>query len=70
MQGGGKKEKEGVDLSLLFSQAPGDFLIDFQGYVSNLFFRYGGLVNESASQCFSSNFPKFRMVWNVCIRSR
>lgn len=58
-----------VDLILLFSQAPGDFLIDFQGYVSNLFFRYGDLVNESASQCFSSNFPKFILVWNVCIRS-
>lgn len=66
----GGKEKRRVDLSLLFSQAPGDFLIDFQGYVSNLFFRYGGLVNESVSQCFSSNFPKFGLVWNVCIRSR
>lgn len=60
----------GGDLSLLFSQAPGDFLIDFQGYVSNLFFRYEGLVNESVSRCFSSNFPKFGLVWNVCVRSR
>lgn len=65
----GEKGKRRVDVSLLFSQAPGDFLIDFQGYVSNLFFRYGGLVNESASQCFSSNFPKFGPVWNVCSRS-
>lgn len=50
----GKEEKgKGmVDPLVLFSQAPGNFLIDFQGYVSNLFFRYGGLVNESASQCF------------------
>lgn len=47
-----------VDLSLLFlfflSPALRDFLIDFQGYVSNLFFSYGGLANESTSQCFSS----------------
>lgn len=47
-----------VDLSLLFlffsPPALRDFLIDFQGYVSNLFFSYGGLANESASQCFSS----------------
>lgn len=62
----GGKGKRRVDLSLIFSQAPGDFLIDFQGYVSNLFFRYGGLVNESM---FLSNFPKFCLVWNVCIRS-
>lgn len=65
----GEKGKRRVDLSLLFSQAPGDFLIDFQGYVSNLFFRYGGLMNESVSPCFSSNFPKFGPVWNVCIQS-
>lgn len=47
-----------VDLSLLFlfffPPALRDFLIDFQGYVSNLFFSYGGLANESTSQCFSS----------------
>lgn len=66
----GGKGKRRLGLSLLFSQAPGDFLIDFQGYVSNLFFRYGGPVNESATQCFSSNFPKFSLVWNVCISSR
>ena len=41
-----KKKKRRLDLFFIFSQAPGDFLIDFQGYVSNLFFRYGGRVNE------------------------
>lgn len=63
-EGKGKRE---VDLSLYFPQAPGDFLIDFQGYVSNLFFRYRGLANELACQCFSNYFPKFSPEWTVCI---
>ena len=63
----GGKGKRRVDL--VFSLAPGDFLIDFQGYVSNLFFRNQGLVNGNARQYFWNNFPKFNLVWHVCIRS-
>lgn len=47
----------GVDLSLLFSQAPGDFLIDFQGYVSNLFFRYKGPCELEGESMFFKPFP-------------
>lgn len=54
-----------------------DGLIDFQGYFSNLFFRYKGprlcecvyvSVRERASQCFSSNFLKFGLLRIVHIR--
>lgn len=57
-----KEKKDGLYLS--FFPAPRDFLIDFQGYALNLFFRYRGLVKETPSQCFLSNFTKFGPLWN------
>lgn len=61
--GGGEGWTFPSSLFFFFPPAPRDFLIDFQGYVSNLFFSSGGLANESTSQCFSSiplNSARFR----------
>lgn len=63
--------KRRADLSLLFSQAPGNFLIDFQGYVSNLFFQIQGPCEWECESTFFKQFP-LNSAWaqNVCIGSR
>lgn len=52
------KEKEGADLPLPLTQAPGNFLIDFQGYAPDLFLRRGRQTREPVD-IFQAIFPKF-----------
>lgn len=52
------KEKEGADLPLPLTQAPGNFLIDFQGYAPDLFLRRGRRTSEPVD-VFQAIFPKF-----------
>lgn len=83
LSGGEEKDKRGgregrggkrrADLPLPFTQALGNFLIDFQGYVSNLFFRYGeegeagvGLRTRVPVNIFQAIFPKFGPARNDC----
>lgn len=64
---GGRKKKGGPFPS--FSQALGDFLIDFQGYILNLFFRLGALwmrVQVDVFQAISPNLAQFGMfAWGL-----
>lgn len=55
-------------LSLLFPPAHGDFLIDFQGYVSNLFFRLGALWMRERVNVFQAISSNSAWLGMFCIR--
>lgn len=52
-----EKEKEGADLPLPLTQAPGNFLIDFQGYAPDSFLRRGRRTSEPVD-VFSGHFSE------------